>query len=222
TCRSCGATWSYFETGSVRCPECGSPRSTGRGERSLHTDRDATLDLTRVRERAAADLDEALDVAGEESMAYLRQRGFVRGGDLAPLDETYVLAQELRHASTLAGLDRDDDDRAYLLALLDGDRPSPTAVPAAHRESRGLAVAAAVRDYRDELRTWLSENDCDGARDRIETLGAVVDRVRALDGDVDPSAAETLLETARSLGAHCRDGGDADLATVDARLDDLR
>ncbi|MXR22522.1 endonuclease Q family protein, partial [Halobacterium bonnevillei] len=53
-CKSCGTRWSYFETGSVACPECGSVRSVGVGERSQHTDGNATLDLSDA-QRAAAD-----------------------------------------------------------------------------------------------------------------------------------------------------------------------
>src|SRR6056297_1417065 len=49
-CKDCGTRWSYYETGSVACPNCESVRSVGVDEeRKRHTAGQATLDLTEVR-----------------------------------------------------------------------------------------------------------------------------------------------------------------------------
>ena len=43
-CEACGARWSYFDTGEVTCPDCGSLHSVGLDdERALHTASTATL-----------------------------------------------------------------------------------------------------------------------------------------------------------------------------------
>lgn len=218
TCRDCGARWSYYETGSVTCPECGSIRSTGDGDRTQHTDRSATLDLRAPRSTAAAeDLETALDEAADVCLEYIRRRGFVDAGSLRDLDESYVHAQELRHAATLAAsrLELADVERAYLLELLGGavgDRPSVESVPESFRAARGLAVATAVRDYRDELRRWLDATDeRPEARSLLESLAEHEKRVRALDGEVDPEETARLLAGARAVGTYCRSGAGSDL-----------
>jgi predicted RNA-binding Zn-ribbon protein involved in translation (DUF1610 family) len=185
-CTDCGARWSYYETGSVECPDCGSMRSVGvESERRLHTDSPAELDLTEARE-AVEDrpIREAADRAGELAREYVRKRGFVRGGDLLELDDTYLVATELRHAADVVGrgLDLSDDEEWYFLALLRGadaesdpddrseadldadQRPAPGEVPPSMHPVRGLAYADAAAEYRREMADWLDER-ADGEQD---------------------------------------------------------
>ncbi|MGM0398239.1 MAG: DUF7117 family protein [Halobacteriota archaeon] len=218
TCQDCGAQWSYYETGSVTCPACGSIRSTGDGERTRHTDRSAALDLRGPRSTAAeGDLETALDEAADACLEYVRKRGFVDGGSLRDLDEAYVHAQELRHAATLSvsRLELSDTERAYLLDLLGGeagDRPSADSVPETFRTARGLGVATAVRDYRDDLRQFLdAAEDRPAARSLLESVAEHEKRIRALDGQVDPVQTAQLLAATRAVGTYCRTGAESDL-----------
>ncbi|MFB6132274.1 MAG: TFIIB-type zinc ribbon-containing protein [Halanaeroarchaeum sp.] len=229
TCTECGTTWSYFETGSVACPQCGSVLSTGRGNRTQHTDRAADLDLGEARARAAEEsLEEALSSAAQACLSYVRQKGFVDEGSLRELDDDYVYAQELRHTAVLARsfLELDSSEEAYLLGMLHGppdDRPGPAEAPERLRPGRALGVASAVRDYRDDVRAWLEGRtaDADG-RKRLETLSEHRKRVHALDGEVPPSTAEDLLNAARAVGRYYRNGDDASLDEADRALERLR
>jgi uncharacterized Zn finger protein (UPF0148 family) len=220
-CRDCSTRWSYFETGSVSCPACGSVRSVGVGGRSEHTDTPATLDLESAREAAAADrFREAAREAGEAAADYARARGFVHAGDLTNLDDAYVAAQELRHAGVELArrADATDEERRYFLALLqgapDGERPD---VPASLRMARGLGAAASVRAYVRDVSRWLGDDAPPGARDLVESLTEHRKRLAALDGDVPPSEAATLVEAARDLGEYVR-GEEAALARARERL----
>ncbi len=242
-CQDCGTRWSYYETGSVECPECGSVHSVGVDEeRRLHTDTAAALDVTRARTAAAErPLAEAAEVAADCVSDYVRGRGFVVGGDLRDLDDEYLVAAELRHVAgalerALDGsaashsaafgraLDPGEDDERYFVRLLraaDGsaDRPAPDEVPEALRDARGLAYANAVRAYRRDVSAWVDANDGPaGADDALELLGEHVKRVRALDGGVEPRAAESLVRAARDLADYVRDG---DEAAFDAARDRL-
>jgi len=229
-CQDCGARWSYYETGEVACPDCGSLRSTGVGDRDRHTDGPARIDLSPHRERIG---DGRLDRDAREALtsdlrAYLRRRGFISGGELRPLDDTYLAARELLIVADEYGRARDpgDDARLYFLELLRGadagERPAPGDVPASMAAARGLAVATAVGAYRGELTTYL--DDRDGAEPDARTaLGRLRDRIRrieALDGDVDPADAERLVRAARDVGAYLRTGDTAALARATDRLDE--
>ncbi|MFC7079809.1 DUF7117 family protein [Halorussus caseinilyticus] len=237
-CNDCGARWSYYETGSVECPDCGSLRSVGvDSERRLHTDSPAEFDLTEVRQDVdARPLREVADRAGETAREYVRKRGFVRGGNLRPLDDTYLAAHELRHAADVVGrgLDLSDDEEWYFLALLRGadaetdpdasetdadKRPAPGEVPESMHPVRGLAYADAVAEYRRELSDWTDEEAVGpNGRDALETLGEHVKRVQALDGDVDADAAELLVAAARDVGRYLREGDDDALVSARDRF----
>ena len=228
TCRDCGATWSYFETGTVACPECGSLRSTGKGDRERHTDRDATLDLTEPRATVGeGNLGEGLGAAADVCLEYLRRRGFIDAGELRDLDDEYVYAQELRHAATLASsrLELSDDERSYLLRLLEGtpgERPASETVPDGLRAARALAAATAVRDYLDDLRTWQETlPDRPDGRAPIEPLADHCRRIRALDGEVPPDQANDLITVARAIGDYCRDHDENALATATSTIESL-
>lgn len=233
-CKDCGTRWSYYDTGSVECPACGSVRSVGvDSERRLHTDAPVELDLTEARQAAETEsLREAADLAGEAAREYVRKRGFVRGGDLLTLDDTYLAAQELRHASDVVGraMDLDDEDEWYFLALLrgadQGELPAAAEIPDAMHPVRGLAYGDAVREYRREMADWADEQDVGSeGLSALETLGSHVKRIRALEGDVEPETAELLVSAARDVSRFLRaddaDAGADALASARERLDRL-
>ena len=222
-CADCGSRWSYFETGDVACPDCGSLRSVAvDDEPALHTAGGADLDLSAA--LAAVDdrpLREVAGLAADASRAFLADRGFVHGGDLRPLDDATVAAAELRQVADRLrrSLDADEDAERHFLALLGGAAAGerPDDVPPALAADRGLAVAAAVDRYRADLARYLDEHPDPAARRVLGTLRDRVRRVEALDGDVPPAEAERLLAAARDLGAGV--GGDeAALARAEQRL----
>lgn len=230
-CKDCGSRWSYYETGSVECPSCGSVRSVGVGARKQHTDVGGDLDLSAARQAAASEpLQRAASVTEDACRSYLQSRGFIAGGELLDLDDVYVAAQELRHAAgTIAArMQVDDEEERYVLSLLRGaeagERPPASEVPGSIRDARGLAASAAVRAYRLDIREYLDDPDTDApddARRLIERLGDHEKRVRALDGNVEPAHADTLVEAARVIGRHVRDDSSASRATAVDRLDAL-
>lgn len=226
-CKNCGAQWSYYHTGSVACPDCGSLRSVGLGERERHTDAASTLDLTEFRDalddegRGIGDIADDLKSTLRE---YVRRRGFIRGGDLRPLDDTYLAARELLQATDVFVRERDptNAERLYVLTLLrdadHGERPATDEVPASMTAARGLAYANAVDEYRSEISSWL---DGDPNPEASKTLGSVRDRVRrtrALQGDVPLSTSETMVAAMRDLYAYLVDGDLDALATARDRL----
>ena len=191
-CQGCGARWSYYETGSVECPDCGSLRSVGVDDRTAHTDAPASLDLSPHRTRfgdASGTLPaEGVDDLKSDLREYVRKRGFVRGGELLPLDTVYLAARELLEAVDCYDRLRDptDADREYLLDLLtgadDGDRPATVDVPVRLREARGMAAARAVEEYRSDLLAFLDELDADTGLDADIGVDA--------DGETDDAAGD--------------------------------
>jgi len=226
-CRDCGARWSYYETGSVACPDCGSPVSVGVDDPTRHTDGAATLDLEDARAAMADDrLGGAVDAAAEAARDYLATRGFVDAGDLTDLDDAYVAAAELRATADLlsATLDPDDAAEAHFLSLLRGaaDAERPDDVPDSIRSARGLAAASAVAEYRGEAATWLDDRDAPPeARATLERLGDHATRFEALDGDVDPADADRLVAAARDLGTYLREEDASALESARTHLDRL-
>lgn len=173
-CQDCGTRWSYYETGSIECPNCDSLRSVGIDDRTTHTDAAATLNLDAHRARfgdAPGFLpEEGVDELKSTLRDYLRKRGFIRGGELRPLDTTYLAARELLEAVDCYDRLRNptDRDREYLLDLLggvdSGDRLEAARVPDSLREARGLAAVRAVDEYRSDLLTFLDELESHGAK----------------------------------------------------------
>ena len=167
-CRECGRRWSYFETGSIECPTCGSLHSVGTGDREAHTDAPVTLDLHEHRDRfgeaTAALPSEGVTELKRDLRAYVHKRGFVHAGELTELDAPYLAARELLEAVDVYDRLRHptDGDHTYLLALLagadSGDRPHAAEVPSAMQSARGMATALAVETYREELTTYLMES----------------------------------------------------------------
>ncbi|TYT61596.1 DUF7117 family protein [Natrialba swarupiae] len=227
-CTECGTRWSYYETGSIGCPACGSLHSVGLDERTEHTDLRVEFDLTPVR----ADIDEgATDELAERARdrcrEYVRRRGFVNAGDLRDLDDTYLAATELLHVADIVVRERDLEEREalYFLSLLrdadDDERPPPDGVPRTLRAGRGLAYANAVREYRREIRTWADDRELTAAeRTALETLGEHVKRVRMLDGDVSPRTAERLVQATRELANGVR-GDELAVMKAQDRLEEL-
>ncbi|ADQ66959.1 DUF7117 family protein [Halogeometricum borinquense] len=227
-CKSCGHEWSYYDTGEVACPACGSMQSVGIGDRMQHTDSAEELDL--APHRNALDDESLTDVtAGLQSdlRAYLRARGFIRGGDLRDIDDTYLTVRELLHAADVLSRLRDPDEETqlYVLSLLrgadQGERPKPEAVPSVLSEARGLAYAESLAAYRRDFSTWLEDHPDPEARKTLATLGEHIKRVEALQGDVPVEESETLVRTARELAAYARDGDESALTTARDRLSRL-
>lgn len=228
-CKGCGTRWSYYETGSVECPDCGSLRSTGVDERTRHTDAPASLDLSGPRNLVESEgVLSAASRAAEECRRYVRRRGFINAGELLALKDGYLAAAEL---TAVAGeLDRslrvNENEEIYLLSLLrgadHGERPGPDEVPASLSAARGLAYADAVGRYRDDCRTYLDDNPDPTARAVLGTIGEHVRRAEALDGAVDPAAIERLVLATRDLGTYLRTDEESRLATARERLDALR
>jgi hypothetical protein len=245
-CKSCGTRWSYFETSSVECPECGSLRSVGVGERATQTDAGGELDLTEARTAAADDFGDALPLAVDACREYCRSRGFVAGGDLLDLDDTYLAAQELRYAasaladrstlrSSVRGLPAvnralgdamgvSEDEERYVLELVDGadsgERPDPADVPGSLRAARGLGYAAAVRAYSTDLRKLSDGRPPDPEGGLLERLGDHVKRARALDGDLPAADSERLVLAARDIADALR-GNESAVERAREHLDRL-
>lgn len=226
-CTACGHRWSYYETGEVACPDCGSLRSTGVDDRTEHTDAAVTLDLTAARDRADDDLLDAASEATEACREFVRRSGFINAGELRPLTDTYLAAAEL--AAVGRSLDRSlrvsDEEELYLLSLLRGadlgERPDPGDVPDSLRAPRALAYARAVSNYRGDLRTWLEEHPDDAASAVLQTVAEHVRRFEALDGEVSPADSERLARAARDVGDYLREDDEGALATARRRLDDI-
>ena len=224
-CRSCGARWSYYETGTVTCPECGSLHSRGLGERAEHTAGPATLDLSPARAALDAEsLDRVAGRAADAAAEYVRRAGFVHAGELQPLGETYLAAAELRRVGTTLSRSMRvaDPDRLYFLSLLgeaeDGKRPPPGKVPDGLWGDRGLAVAAATNAYLSDLGRVLPEPG-PALVAVLSALRARRKRLEALDGDVDPVEAERLVRACRDVGTAVQEDDETALARARERLD---
>jgi hypothetical protein len=227
-CRDCEHRWSYYETGAIDCPNCGSLRSVGVDDRTRHTDSPASLDLSP--HRRAVDVGDLADTADElkrDLRGYRNKRGFISGGELLELDGTYLAATELLYVvDVLERTDeRSDEEELYLLSLLRGadvgDRPAVEAVPTSMRAARGLAVVEAVDDYRRETLSWLDDNPDQAARQVLGTVAELVKRTRALGGDVPLETSEALLVATQEVSRALRTGDDAALSTASERLSRL-
>ncbi|AEN05438.1 TFIIB-type zinc ribbon-containing protein [Halolamina sp.] len=234
-CKNCGTRWSYYETGEATCPDCGSLRSVGvEDERKQHTDSPAELDLTAARSAVGDDakLVEVADEIQDACRQYLRKRGFINGGELRTLDDTFLAAQELRAAIAdygrdwRVGVDRgsfaNEATEGYLLGLLagaaEGERPASEAVPDSMTAARGLAYARAVKAYREDVSTYLDDNHDTEARRVLDRIRDHEKRQSALDGDVSAETAETLVRACRALHRRLTAEGEAaERALAEAR-----
>jgi len=228
-CTDCGRAWSYFETGEVACPDCGSLRSVGTGDRERHTDSPVALDLSEHRNAldGAADVGDVAEGLKSTLRDYVRQRGFVRGGDLRPVDDEVLAAAELLHAVDVYDRTREptDETRLYVLSLLrgadDGDRPDTDSVPSGMTAARGLAYAEVLDGFCSDLGAWLEAHPDPTARSVRESLQTRVSRVDAVYGDVPLSESESLVRAARELVTYLTEGDEAALSTARDRLSRL-
>lgn len=229
-CGECDHRWSYFQTGSVTCPACGSIQSISTDdEPTFHTDLPAELDLTAalsmLDDRSMADVAEAARSAARE---YVRLRGFVAEGELLDLDGTVYAAAELGYAGEhlRRAVTIDKPTKGYFLSLLAGtgagDRPH--SIPVDLRWVRGLAAVDVVGAYRRDLTEWLNEPGDDSSspsrivRSVLDLLRSHEARIAALDGDVSPADADALVSAAGALGRYLRDGDQAALEYTEDRL----
>jgi len=229
-CQSCESQWSYYETGSITCPNCGGMRSVGVDEtRRAHTDTPAELDLEPVRRTLATEpLDHVVDDLKQRLREYTRKRGFIKGGELQPLDDRYPAARELLHAADLAarGQDLTETEELYVLELLGGtDRgewPPDTEIPDSLAAARGLAVAEAVDAYRRDLRTWLEDHPDPEAAKTLGSLREQIKRAEALQGEVSLGTTNSLVAATRALGQYLRTNDENALVSARDRLQRLR
>lgn len=222
-CQNCGTQWSYYETGSVACPNCESMQSVGlEDDRVQHTDSPVPLELTKV--RGAVDeepLREVAALAEDAGREYVRKRGFIKGGELQPLDDTYLMAQELRHVADVMSrtFEITDDEELYFFSLLreagDGERLATADVPQSMHEVRGLADAESLHDYHQEMGDWVREHDVSReGRNTLEMLGEHVRRARALEGDLDIDTVDALVAAACDLSRYLREDDENALASA--------
>lgn len=227
-CTDCGREWSYYETGAVTCPDCGSPFSVGRDERTQHTDAAVELDL--AAERAAVEeepLGDVLAAAAETCREYRRRSGFIRAGALREPTAVDLVASEIVHlAGAVRGRDGFEPATAeYALSLLavpgEGSRPPPERVPADVRESRALGVADVVAEYVAAARRWDGADPADRVAALLERVEDHRRRVQAIGGDLPPASAEALLEALRDCHATMTGADDAAVARGHERLERL-
>jgi uncharacterized Zn finger protein (UPF0148 family) len=223
-CTDCGTQWAYYDTGTIECPECGSIKSVGIGDRAEHTVSPAELTLGPVIGAIDDDpLDTVAASAADQAGAYLRSAGFIHAGKLLPLSETYLLAAELRRVgATLSRAMRvEDDEELYFLALLRGGagdkRPAPAEVPASLRAERGLGVAAAADAYVSDIRRLHTDPE-PAVVEVLSSVRARRKRIEALDGDVDPVEAEAIVRALRDLGEYLRTDDETALTRAIDRL----
>ncbi|KTG27237.1 DUF7117 family protein [Haloferax profundi] len=211
-CKDCDRQWSYYETGSVSCPYCGSLRSVGVGDRERHTAAQAVLDLSAHR-AAVADgtVRDAAPALKSDLREYIRKTGYIHGGELLPLDDTSLAAHELLHAvDVVARSNRpSDDEQLYVLDLLrgadEGARPDKQAVPSSLTDARGLAYANALDAYHADLTMWLDDHPDPEARTTLETLSNHLKRVEALEGDIPLDESDALVRVARDIYTYLTD-----------------
>lgn len=224
-CQSCGTQWSYYETGELTCPDCGSMRSLGIDEPTEHTAGRAELDLSDIRHDVDSESVQTLaNRAGAETRDYLRSVGFVHAGELQPLEGTPLAASELRRvAATLGRVMRlEDDEELYFLELLrvadQNERPDPSEIPETLYPERGLAVASMLDIYLNDIRRVYEqrEQDVDSILSSVKSRRK---RIEALDGDVGPAEAERLVQTVRDLSAYLREDDETALARALERIE---
>jgi hypothetical protein len=224
-CKECGYQWSYYETGSVSCPTCGSLRSVGIGDRARHTAAPAELDLSSHRAAVGSgSIRDAAPALKSDLRAYIRKTGYIHGGELQPLDDTSLAAHELLQAvDVVARANRpSDDEQLYVMDLLrgadDGTRPEQSSVPRSMTDARGLAYANATETYHRDLILWLDDHPDREARTTLETLATHLKRVDALEGDISLKESETLVRVARDVYTYLENG---DLDALAAARDEL-
>ncbi len=193
-CLDCGERWSYWDTRTVECPECGSPRSRGVGDGARPEEEFTAEDLDDT------DLAATLENAEEAARSYTTKKRFVVAGDLRPPDPVYVMATEVKHLAAEHAV-RDegftDDEREYAVALVtgleEGEPPHPDERPESLDAVHERAVADVVEDYGGEVVKWARDRDLDDTdvmRD-VEDARQVAKQVKATEGE-EGDAVEAL------------------------------
>ena len=215
-CQACETEWSYYATGSVACPNCGSLQSVGIDEkRKQHTDAPAALSLAEFRGRIAEEsVEQYADELKSVLKEYTRKRGFINAGSLRELDTTYLAAQTLLQTADILSRQQSTttDEELYLLSVYEQlvdeepqqELPPGTTVPTSLQEAWGLAAADAVEAYLSDLRRWLDKRPDSDAAKTIGSLREQTKRVQAIHGDVSPETATALVSTARAIGRYLR------------------
>jgi hypothetical protein len=229
-CQDCGTRWSYYETASIECPSCESLQSVGvEEERTLHTASPRGLNLTPVRNDVDRQpLREVAETAAERCREYVRGYGWIDAGELQPMADTYLAAQELAHVGSTVSrrLEVADDEEFYLLSLLRGadqdERPAVDEVPESLRSARALAYAEAVDAYRSDFRSILDERPDPATSQVLGPVGEHVKRIRAIDGEVPPEEPEALVRAVRGAADYLLHEDETALAEAADRLERLR
>ena len=95
-CQNCGTRFSYYDTGDPACPDCGSLHTVGVGDRALHTDRPADLELSGA--LAALEAGRYRDdgnEAEETVCEYVVRGSVINGGEVRDLYGVYLAAATL-------------------------------------------------------------------------------------------------------------------------------
>lgn len=224
-CQDCGRQWSYYETGAIECPECGSRFSLGVGDPAEHTTGGVDLDLSEAIDAVdTVPIRVVADLAVEAVSEYLRRVGFVNAGELEPLSDETLAAFELRRVGATVGrlMDPSEDEELYFLDLMRGvtadERPPPSTVLDTFAPERGLAASAATEAYVSDLRRVVSERPT--ALDRtLSTIATRRKRIEALDGAVDPAETERLVDAVRDVSAFVRTGDETALERARERFE---
>ncbi len=193
-CLECGERWSYWETRTVECPECDSPRSRGVGDGARPEEEFPAEDLV------ASTLMETLENADEAARSYTTKKNFVVAGELQPPDPVYVMAAEVKHLyAELTARSREATDRereyagALVTGLEDGEPPHPGERPETLDAVHERAVADVVEDYSSEMVKWARDRDLDDTevmRD-VEDARQRAKQVQATEGE-EGDAVEAL------------------------------
>ena len=224
-CQSCGSEWSYYETGTVACPSCGSLESVGTdAERRQHTDTPATLNLATFADRIAG---EPLERYGADLRSTLRsytqKRGFINGGELRALDDRYLAARELIHLTDMLQRRQSPttDERLYLLAVFNSLSSTPASADGSIADGSTTdgtvadgTVADAATSPTDE---WPSHEDVPPSLRAARGL-AVTEGIEAYRRDLrtwltehpDPEATRTLGRLREQCKRAEALGGDVD------------
>lgn len=194
-CLDCGATWNYFETGGVDCPECGSIRSTSTTEGRQDTS-STELNMEDVVQELGTDFTGGLSEAADRCRSYVSRRGFIETGELQPPDARYVMASEIVEIADVftQPMRREvgESERNYVVDLVRGLRAGeppedrPESLDAAHN----MALARTAERYIRDLRRYARSEGIDVPQG-VEKAREALKRTEATEGDAD-DAVEAL------------------------------
>jgi hypothetical protein len=202
-CKQCASEWSYFETGSVSCPECGAIKSTGIGGPEPHTAQHTSLELAPYWEVTDEEVRIESDKIRRAVTEFLSEYGFIKGGDFLPLHDEVLAAGELRHAAyrynTLG--DPSEEVEHYLLGLLRAvmGESRPTSPPDVLKQARGRGTADILEQFLRDMRQWTQARAATELMPIRESFRTHLHRIQALEGDVDPVVLSRLIQSARAV-----------------------